>query len=96
MPYASKIVLHCPRGYTAAVDGLVEDFIHGGVRFVGVVGLDCARVEDIVDELVVGNGSDRSRFLLTSSHPGASLGEAIQFAQALTGDYEGEVQVVEL
>jgi hypothetical protein len=96
MPYASKVVLHCPRGYTPAVDALVEDFVRGGVKFVGVVGPDCARVEGIVDELVVGDGSDSSRFLLTSSHPGESLGEAVQFARDLTGDYEGEVQVVEV
>lgn len=96
MPYASKIVLHCPRGYSVAVDGLVEDFIRDGVKFIGVVGLDCERVENIVDELVVGDGADSSRFLLTSSHPDASLDEALQFARALTGDYEGEVQLVEV
>jgi hypothetical protein len=96
MPYASKIVLHCPHGYTDAVDRLVEDFLSGGVKFVGVVGLDCERIEDIVDELVVGDGGDSSRFLLTSSHPGASLQEAVRFARALVGEYEGEVQVVEV
>ena len=96
MPYATKIVLHCPTGYKLALDQLVEDFLRDGVKFVGVVGGDCERVEDIVDELVVGDGSDQTRSLLTSSHAGQTVGEAIEFAHSLSGEYGGEVQVVEL
>lgn len=96
MSYAKKIVLHCPNGYTMQLDSLVEEFVRGGVLFVGVVGKDCSRVEDIVDELVVGNG-DRSYDLLTSSHPNASVEEAVAFARSLQLELEGEeVQVVEL
>ena len=96
MMYASKIVLHCPTGYKLRLDALVEDFIRDGVRFVGVVGKDCAKVEDIIDELVVGEG-DRDYHLLTSSHPGESVAEVIEFARSLTLECEGQdVQVVEL
>jgi hypothetical protein len=69
MPYLRKVVLHCPKGYRMELDALVEQFIVDGVAFVGVVGEDCSRVEDIIDELVVGDGSDQSRFILTSAHP---------------------------
>jgi hypothetical protein len=75
---------------------LVEQFIQDRVAFVGVVGEDCPRIEDIIDELVVGDGSDDSRFILTSSHPGESLSEAVEFATSLTGGYGGGVQVVQL
>ena len=95
MAYARKLVLHCPKGYEPRLDALVEDFIKDGVAFVGVVGRDCSKVEDIIDELVVGDGS-RDYDLLTSSHEGESLGDAIAFAKALTGEFAGEVQVVEL
>ena len=95
MPHAKKIVLHCPRGYEPALDALVEEFVRDGVTFVGVVGPDCAKVEDIIDELVVGDGS-RDYELLTSSHPEETLDQAVAFAQSLTGDFKGEVQVVEL
>ena len=96
MPYAKKIVLHCPKGYEKRLDGLVEEFIRDGVIFVGVVGRDCARVEDIIDELVVGDGS-RDYDLLTSTHANASVEEAVEFAKSLTLEFEGsEVQVVEL
>lgn len=96
MAYAKKVVLHCSQGYTPRLDALVEDFIRDGVMFVGVVGADCARVEDIIDELVVGKG-DRDYHLLTSSHPNESVEEVVGFARSLALEFEGhEVQIVEL
>jgi hypothetical protein len=96
MPYGRKIVLHCPTGLNERIDQLVEEFIQDGVAYVGVVGEDCAKIEDIIDELVVGDGSDDSRDILTASHSGESLAQAVDFALSLTGEFAGEVQVVEL
>jgi hypothetical protein len=97
MAYQKKIVLHCPQGYNEKVDAMVEDFIRDGVYLVAVVGNDCDKVEDIIDELVVGDGSDESRYILTSSHPGETIDEVVAFAKSLTGEYsDSEVQVVEL
>ena len=96
MQYARKIVLHCPRGYRMELDALVERFLADGVAFIGVVGEDCSRVEDIIDELVVGNGSDDGRYILTSAHPEESIEQALEFARSLSGDYAGDVQLVEL
>jgi hypothetical protein len=75
---------------------MVEDFIREGVAFVGVVGEDCIKIEDIIDQLVVGDGSDESRFILTSSHPEETVEDALNFAESLTLEYEGEAQVVVL
>jgi hypothetical protein len=96
MPYARKVVLHCPSGYRTELDDLVERFVADGVAFVAVVGEDCSRVEDIIDELVVGDGSDERRSILTSAHPGASVQDALEFARSLSDEYAGEVQLVEL
>ena len=95
MPHPKKIVLHCRNGYQPKLDSLVEEFIRDGVVFVGVVGTDCAKVEDIIDELVVGVG-DRDYDLLTSSHPDESVEDAVRFADSLTGKYEGESHIVEV
>lgn len=95
MPHAKKIVLHCHQGYEARLNVLVEEFVNDGVVFVGVVGPDCAKVEDLIDELVVGDGS-REYHLLTSSHPEQTIEQAVAFAHSLTGDFKGEVQIVEL
>jgi hypothetical protein len=96
MSHPKKIVLHCPQGYQARVDTLVSEFIRDGVSFVGVVGQDCARVEDIIDELVVGDGTREPYSMLTSSHPDETVAEAVEFAEALTGEYAGEVHVIEV
>jgi hypothetical protein len=74
---------------------LVEEFIRDGVIFVGVVGKDCAKVEDIIDEIVVGDGS-RDYHMLTSSHTNESVEDAVRFADLLTGEYEGEAHVIEV
>ncbi len=96
MTYGQKIVLHCPTGYKPELDGVVEEFIRDGVVFVGVVGKGCGRIEDIIDELIVGDGSDESHFILTSSHPAKTVNEVVGFANILTLKYEGETQVVVL
>jgi hypothetical protein len=90
-----KIVLHCPRGYQPQLDALVEEWMRDGVVFVGAVGKDCAKVEEIIDEICVGDGSNVN-FMLTSSHPNESLADAIGFAEALMGEHAGPVEVVEL
>lgn len=96
MPYAAKIVLNCSRGYRLELDALVEQFITDGVTFVAVAGMDCGRVEDIIDELVVGDGSNPSRFITTSSHQGETLQAVVEFARYSISDPPGEPQVVEL
>jgi len=65
------------------------------VIFVGVVGHDCQRAEEIIDELCVGDGTvDYS--LLTSSHPGESLDEVTEFSDSLSNEFAGEAQIVKL
>ena len=74
----------------------MEEFIRDALMFVGVVGKDCSLVEDLIDEIVVGDGT-RDAFVLTSSHPGETVAEVIQFAHSLTDEYAGEdIAVVEL
>jgi hypothetical protein len=96
MRYGRKIVLHCLSGYKPELDEMVEQFLRDGVVFVGVLGKDCSRVEDIIGELVVGDGNNETRFILTSFHEDESLDEAIDFAKSLSGEYAGEIQVVQL
>lgn len=94
MAYGKRIVLSCPSGYSLSLDMLVEDFLRDGVDLVAVAGKDRAKIEDIIDELIVGDGNDPGRIINTTSHD--SLEEAIEFAESWTTDVLGEVQVVEL
>lgn len=73
---------------------LVEEFLRDGADLVAVAGKDSSKVEDIIDELVVGNGSDPSRFINTTRHD--SLEDALEFAESWPTDDNSEVQLVEL
>lgn len=94
MNYQKKIVLHCPNGCPSTLEQMVADFRAAGVVYVGVVGKDCSRIEDIIDEICVGFGDDIYS-LLTASHPNQTLGEAVEFAESLGLGFEGPAQVVE-
>ena len=96
MAYPTKLVLHCRSGVPKDLPALVEAFVAGGVKYIGVVGKDAALVEEVIDECIVGDGSDDTRYILTASHQNESLEYAVEFARSLTGLYEGEVQVVEV
>ena len=69
--------------------------MNSGVNYVGVVGADATKLEDIVDELCLGYGTREPYFMLTASHPGESLSEALALANMLTDEYAGPVEVVE-
>ena len=73
MAFARKILLHTPISDERLLDDFVEQCLKDGVEIVAVFGPGCARIEDLIDWIVVGDGSDDGRFLLTSSHPRDSL-----------------------
>ncbi|GAA2849870.1 hypothetical protein [Aminobacter aminovorans] len=77
MPHARKLILHVPLSDEALLAGFVEQCLNDGVALVAVVGPGCARVEDIIDEIVLADGSDGTRFLCTSSHPDESFEDVL-------------------
>lgn len=96
MTYASKIVLHLVSAPTPDLDELVEAFLRSGVELVAVAGVDCELIHDTIDGIVVGDGSDPSRFLNTTWHTDESLEDVVEFANAFRGKKGGAVQVVEI
>jgi len=96
MTKCRKIVLRVLPGNESRLEPFVEQCLRDGVKLIAVMGDNCARIEDIIDELVVGDGSHKGRFILTSSHPDEGFESVISFATTLPGEYEGEVEVVEL
>ncbi len=94
MPYLPKVVLHCPNGFHGGLEPLVQAFIRDGVTFVAVAGSDASLIEDIIDEVCVGDGT-RPYEMLTSSHPGESLAAVVEFAESLGLKFAGPVEVVE-
>jgi DNA-binding MurR/RpiR family transcriptional regulator len=94
MTQSRKIVVHSLRGYHPEFATRVAAWLENGVTFIGIVGRDAARLEDVADDVAIGDGS-HARFVLTSSHPEESLAEAVAFAEALTGEHAGPVEIVE-
>lgn len=90
-----KIVLHSLHGYRPELDAIVAQWIREQIRYVGVIGVDASRIEDIIDEICVGDGSD-AYFMLTASHgPDETLQDAICLAEQLSDELSGGVRVVE-
>ena len=57
VPYLAKIVLQCSNGLHGGLEPLVQAFIRDGVTFVAVAGSDASLIEDIIDEVCVGDGT---------------------------------------
>ena len=95
MASSHKIVLHSLRGYRPELDAIVAQWIQEQIKYVGVVGVDASRIEDVIDELCVGDGSS-PYFMLTAFHgPDETLQDAIFFAEQLSGEFAGDVSIVE-
>ena len=93
---APKIVLVWKSGDETLLGPFVQECCHSGVRFIGVVGANCEHIHDVIDEHIIGDGSANTPFILTSWHTDETVDEAIEFAKMLTGEYEGDVEIVTL
>jgi hypothetical protein len=96
MPYARRVILHAPPWNAQSLVDFVECCLRDGVVLVCVVGDDCRRVEDVIDELVVGDASDERRYIITTSHPNESLDEVRDFATMWKLDVDPEEPVQEV
>jgi len=96
MTAAPKIVLQLPLTDKALLPGFVEACIAENVSLIAVLGEGCEAVEDEIDWLIVGDGTDESRFITTSSHPGETLDEVVEFATAWRTDAASPTRIVRL
>lgn len=96
MPYSPRIILHAPPWNSPGLDRFVEDCIRDQVVLVCVIGTDCQRVEDVIDELVVNDGSDPSRFLNTTSHDDEPIDDVRKFAASWTLDVDPNSPIQEV
>jgi hypothetical protein len=94
MTYAAKIVLHSPLADPSLLEQFVEDCLKDGVVLIAVIGRDARAVEDQIDDYIVGDGSDDSRFIVTSSHPDETLQEVLEFATMFDAGADAAVEEV--
>jgi hypothetical protein len=86
MPYPSKVVLQLPLSAPDKLAPFVEQCVTDAVELICVAGPMADEVEDQIDWLVVGHGSDANRFIVTTAHPDEPLDRVIGFATAWSGD----------
>jgi hypothetical protein len=82
MKFARKLILHSPVSDEGLLDPFVEQCLRDGVSLLAIAGPGSSRLEDIVDEIVVGDGSDPNRSLCTTAHPDEPLEDVLNMAKA--------------
>ena len=95
MAFPPKIVIHSLSGLRPELTGMVRDWIRDGVQYVGVVGREAARIEDAVDDLCIGDGTE-PYFMLTAAHDDTETLEDAVFLAEHISTIPGPVTVVEL
>ncbi|PVM91770.1 hypothetical protein DDF62_07035 [Caulobacter radicis] len=86
MPYPLKVVLQAPLSAPDKLPAFVEQCVADRVELICVAGPMAEEIEDQIDWLVVGDGSDADRFIVTTAHPDEPLDRVISFATAWLGD----------
>ena len=96
MSYQPRIVLQVPVRLSASLKSFVEACLSDGVELIAVIGAGCEDVHDLIDDIIVGGGSDDSRFIATTWHPGESLDQVVEFAGAYRSEDPSGVEVISL
>lgn len=99
MHYARKLILHAPPWDSPLLEGFVAACLRDSVALVCVVGDDCERVHDVIDELIASDGApERRNRPATTWHANESFTEVRDFAEAwrVEGDEHAAVAEVTL
>lgn len=96
MAYAPVVVLQLPLSDPALLEPFVEACLDDCVDLIAVWGESCEAVEEEVDWIIVGDGSDPDRFITTSAHPGESLEETLEMARSWRVEGRVGVEIVRL
>jgi hypothetical protein len=92
-----KIVLQLPVSRLDLLEPFVEACLRDGVDLIAIVGQGANKMDDLIDEIVVGDGSDGSRFVNTSFHESETVEDVLEFARSWKEDHLGQtVQLVRL
>lgn len=94
--YARKIALIGADVSDSLLGEFVEKCIRDGVYLIAVVGERCVEIENAMDDMIVGDATDETRFLLTSAHAGETIEDAIEYAEVFEDDHPGPVQILKL
>ena len=90
-----KFVLVSDTGYHRKHDGLLRSLLDEGYELFCAVGEDCELWEEVMDDIAVGDGS-APRYITTTSHPGETENDVIDFAKMFCVPGSSGVDVVHI
>ncbi|WBX86525.1 hypothetical protein [Sphingosinicella microcystinivorans] len=61
-----------------------------------IVGPGCVQLEDIIDEIVVGDGTEPNRFLCTTSHPDEPFDDVLNMTETWEMERNDPVQEIRI
>ena len=99
MTYSPIIILSAPPHTSPKLATFVAECVRSQVRLICVIGPNCERVHDVIDELMVGDGSSsKGHNLMTTWHTSETIAQVRKFAEqyASGNAMPNEVQEVTL
>jgi len=96
VPSARKIILHAPVSDDALLEPFVEQCLRDGVSLIAVFEPGAEALEETIDWIVVGDGTDPDRFLCTSAHVAEPFDDVLNMAEVWEAELGGVVQEVRL
>jgi hypothetical protein len=96
MMLARKIILHSPVSNEAALASFVEQCLDNGVSLIAIVGPGSVELENQIDLLIVGDGSNPDRFICTTSHPDDTHDDVVNMVECWEPDRRDAYQEVRL
>jgi hypothetical protein len=74
---ARKVVLSTSVGNEDRLTALVAQWQRDRIAWVAIVGADCVAIEQRIKSLLAADAANRTRFVMTSSHPTETIEVAI-------------------
>ena len=82
MTYSPIVILHAPPYTSHKLAAFVAECGSRDVRLICVVGPDCERVHDVINELIVADGSSSNGHnLMTTWHTNETIAQVKKFAE---------------
>jgi hypothetical protein len=92
---STKLILHCPLDNPALLNEFVESCLANNVELISVFGEGCETVHGLIDDFIVGDGSDDTSFITTTWHENEVLADVLDFASAF-GEGQGAIKQVRI
>lgn len=96
MDFARKIVLITSVNTEQYLEEFVQDCIRSGVDLISIVGIECSRVHDLVDDLLIIHSSAQAVHVVTNWYEDDSVAEVIEETEHWVSPHPNNMQVIPL